>query len=164
MSFIVGNRIEIPIDPARVSYWSGKFPDDADLFAGNVLVLRVSSNGYRPIWEEASNAVQGTVRKVLELSCHELEGFILELAEDCNCALVYYALKELETSLKDFAGDEYQGVAINDYCLPDAEDLGSGAEFTTRIVSLEAETSRGTDGSGGDRVSFGTRVICNILR
>ncbi len=161
--FVIGNKIEIPIPSDRVVFWTQRFPDDADLFNGNNLVLMVSSNGYRPIWETASATVQGVERKVVELSCHELEGFVLELAEECNCALVYYALKELEESLKNFESDEYQGIQVNDYCLPEVEDIAANAEFTTRTVSLEVEASRGTDDVGEKRVSFGTRIICNIL-
>lgn len=158
------NKIAIPIDPADVIFWSAKYPDCADVFDGNDLVLAIAPAGYRPIWEDVSGSLKGITNTIIDVSDHRLEGFILELAEECNCATVYYALKELEKSLKASAGcGLYPGLEIRDYINPEVEDIRAGAEFTTRTVSLEIENAQGTGGEGVLRSAFGVRIVCNII-
>lgn len=164
---IAFNKIEIPISSDRVTYWSQRFPNDSDMFDGDALVLALSPSGYRPIWQETNAVAQGIKSKTLDLSSHRLEGFVLDLSKNQNCALAYYVLKELEDSLRNLAlADddlEYPGVVIHDYCLPDYADISAEREYTARKVSLEVEATQGTGGIEGDRVSWATRVICSLV-
>ena len=157
------NYLEIPIDSAIASFWKAKFPDLEDLFEGDNLQITIAPNSYRPIWEAASTVNQGYKNRYADLKEHRLEGFDVNLAVDCNCASVYYLLKDLEETSKAKPCGSFTGIVIHDYLLPDLVDIKADSQFTKRQVTIEVESSTGSMGKERDRSLFGTKVMFGIL-
>lgn len=176
---LIINILTIPVETTIRDFWISRYPDCVDLFDNDNtvvdglpspgasptvnLVLAIAPNSYRPTWETQSEVLIGAVSKVASLSSHRLEGFTVDLGANCNCAMVYYLLKELEENSKAVNCGTYQGITVYDYLLPELADIKAGQEFTERKVLLEIESSTGAMGRERDRSLFGITLICQIL-
>jgi hypothetical protein len=157
------NYLNIPIDPAIATFWKDKFPDLEDLFEGDILHLTIAPESYRPVWGVASEVNQGYSTKFLTLASHRLEGFDLDLANECNCADVYYLLKDLEDVSKQAPCGAFTGIAVRDYLLPELDDIKAGREYSDRQVTIEVEATGGSMSLGQERSLFGIKVFFQIL-
>lgn len=157
------NYLTIPIDPAIALFWKARFPDLADLFEGDLFHLTIAPESYRPVWGVASEVNQGYRAKSITLAPHRLEGFDVDLATDCNCADVYYLLKDLEDISKKADCGSFTGITVRDYLLPELADIKSGQEYSDRHVTIEVETSSGSMGLSNERSLFGIKIIFQIL-
>ena len=157
------NLLVIPVDNAIALFWRTKYPDLEELFDGDNLRLAIAPNSYRPIWEAASTVNRGYCRRYVDPSLHRLEGFDINLARECNCASIYYLLRDLEETAKLASCGSYTGITLYDYLLPDLEDIKADLEFSTRQVTIEIETTSGTMGIESDRSVFGAKLMFGIL-
>jgi hypothetical protein len=157
------NYLTIPIDPAIATFWKDKFPDLEDLFEGNLFYLTIAPESYRPVWGVASEVNQGYRAKSITLATHQLEGFDVDLANECNCADVYYLLKDLEHISKQSPCGSFAGIIVRDYMLPELADIKAEQEYSDRHVTIEVETSSGSMSLGNSRSLFGIKVIFQIL-
>ena len=160
---LTANHLVIPIDNAIATFWRTKFPDLVDLFVGDDFYLTISPGSYRPIWGTASTVTQGYRVKFVDHQCHKLEGFDVNLAAECNCASVYYLLKDLEQLGKDATCGTYTGILVRDYIIPDLADIKANLDYSERYVLLEVEQTTGSMGLGSDRSYFGTKLMLSIL-
>lgn len=133
------------------------------MFVDDNFYLTISPTSYRPIWEAASTVSQGYSKRHADLSQHRLEGFDVNLASDCNCASVYYLLKDLEVTSKDAPCGSFSGITVNDYLLPEVADIKGDRDFTARQCLLEVEQTAGSMSTGSDRSFLGTKLIFQIL-
>ena len=158
------NKIAIAVDPVIANFWITKFPDLADMFDTNsFLNLLMAPDSYRPIWQAPSVVDHGYHKRYVDFSCHKLEGFDVNLATECQCASVYYLLRDLEEASKGAACRTYVGFTIFDYMLPDLADIKADLDFTTRQCLIEIEATAGSTGLGTARSQYGTKLMFQIL-
>lgn len=157
------NYLIIPIEPDTATFWKTRFPDLEDLFDGDLFHLTIAPESYRPVWGVASEVAQGYKAKFITSAPHRLEGFDVDLATECNCADVYYLLKDLEYFTKESPCGSFAGITVRDYLLPDLADIKAGREYSDRACTIEVEASGGSMSLGSSRSLFSTKVIFQIL-
>lgn len=163
MSSLTVNKLVIAVEQATADFWKTKFPELIDMFDGNNLNLLISPDSYRPIWETASVVNQGYRDRFAELSTHRLEGFDVNLANECNCASVYYLLRDLEEASKGVTCGTFAGLTVLDYLHPDLADIKADQEFTQRQCLVEIEATAGSMGVGVSRSQYGAKLMLQIL-
>ncbi|WP_287288760.1 hypothetical protein [Okeania sp. SIO2B9] len=141
--------------------WLSIYPEIENLFDDLYLVLNIDPSSFRPIWGETSEILRGTEKNVVNPGNHELEGFIVNLGQNCNCASVYYLLRDLERLSKENC--DYKTVQIRDYINPDLTDIKLGQDYTTRDVALEIESTSGSLWKGEARAYPGLTMTISIL-